>query len=154
MKKKTRKQKRASIVQELERIRAKNSGILLPAAVVRAAKKPSNILHNCFDWDDASASHQWRLWQARQLIAAVVIYEPRTDTEIRGYVSLREERGAKHGGYRSLSEALSNAKLREKVLAEALLDMELWQDKYQRLVELAPIFAAIKRVKAKRKKKK
>lgn len=44
-------------------------GRLTAEALIQAARPPGHPLHNYFEWDDSKAGHQWRLHQARQLIA-------------------------------------------------------------------------------------
>jgi len=58
---------------ELERIRKEKGGYLRTADVVEEAEAKSNPLHDCFEWDDSSAGHQYRMQQARQLIRVVHI---------------------------------------------------------------------------------
>jgi hypothetical protein len=56
---------------KIDEIAAKHGGVLRPEDVVREATSPKSILHGCFEWDDKKAGHQFRLDQARQLIASV-----------------------------------------------------------------------------------
>jgi hypothetical protein len=60
---------------ELERIWEAHDRKLTPAAVVEDARPETALLHEAFEWDDALAGEQYRLWQARQLIKAVRIVE-------------------------------------------------------------------------------
>jgi hypothetical protein len=138
-----------AIANELERIRRANGGLLRPEDVVAAARPRGSLLHGQFEWDDARAADEYRLWQARQLIRVAVTVLPQTDRPIRAYVSLRTDRTVAGGGYRSLCDVLSDGQLREQLLAEALDDLETFRTKYGRLRELAPVFAAARRVKRK-----
>lgn len=52
-------------------IAAKHRGILRPSDVVNAARDPEHVLHGIFEWDDSKAAREHRLWQAREIIAAV-----------------------------------------------------------------------------------
>lgn len=49
------------------------SGRVEPEAVVRAASDPGSPLHEHFEWDDARASHAYRIEQARRLIRSVTV---------------------------------------------------------------------------------
>lgn len=63
---------RDTVAAELDRI-YRMAGAVTPAGVVEAARPEQAPLHPVFEWDDAVAAEQHRLWQARQLIRTVVI---------------------------------------------------------------------------------
>lgn len=72
------KEQRNAIRDTLERITQANSGRLTPEAVVQEAKSKDSPLHDCFEWDQRKAAHQYRIWQARELITSIKV-EVRTD---------------------------------------------------------------------------
>ncbi|HVL14161.1 MAG TPA: hypothetical protein VM529_16440 [Gemmata sp.] len=83
---------------ELAAIRERDGG-LAPAAVVEAARPEGHPLHAAFEWDDTKAGHEYRLWQARSLIRAVVVtHEDRRPEPL--YVHVRTEDG---GAYQPVS---------------------------------------------------
>lgn len=129
---------------ELERIQAENNGLLLPEDVVEAARVKESILHDKFTWDDTAAADRYRLWQARQLITAVVTILPNDPkkAEVVQFVSLKSDRND-NGGYRSLPIVLSESVLRAQLLRDALSDLGIFQRKYRQLVELSGIFESI-----------
>lgn len=136
------------VVAELKRIAAENGGILQPALVVEAARPKASPLHSRFEWSDTKAAQEYRLLQARQLIRVTVDVLPGgSDTEERIWVSLPADRVETGGGYRPLVTVLSDSELRKQLLAGALEEMEYFTQKYQRLEELAGVFAAIRKVK-------
>jgi len=137
---------------ELEAIRKKHHGVLKAEDVVAAAWSESSPLHSHFEWDDTRAAQEYRVWQARQLIRYVVIMVPRYKKPIIAYVSLKGDRHNDGGGYRSIVDVLSDVEQRKMLLAEALQDLQVWQDKYQELTELVPIFDSIRRVAARQAK--
>ena len=49
---------------------------LTPETVVQTATDPDHVLHDHFDWNNESAGHNHRMWQARQLIRGVKIITP------------------------------------------------------------------------------
>ena len=51
-------------------------GPLTPDLVVQAAQDEQSPIHSIFEWDNAKAGHQHRLWQARRLIRSVQIERP------------------------------------------------------------------------------
>lgn len=132
------------IFQELETIRRMHGGILKPIDTVKFARDPKSALHSKFEWDDSEAAHQHRLWQARQLIAVHVQYIGSDKRPTRVFVSLVEDRYDRDGGgYRTLQDVMVDPIMRASLLNQALLDLERFQEKYNRLLELRPIFDAI-----------
>lgn len=142
-----------SVIEELERIAKQNNGILQPEIVVEEARRPSSPLHSKFTWDDTEAAHQYRIYQARNLIRVVVQMIPNTaDSHERVWVSLKKDRENEGGGYRTLVSVLSDNDLREQLLQQAFEDMEYFQEKYSKLQELSEIFSAMKSVRVKIKR--
>lgn len=72
---------RKAIHSRLEKIRARNAGLLRPDDVVKDARSESSPLHSLFEWDNSKAAHQHRLYQARDLIASVRV-EVTTSTRV------------------------------------------------------------------------
>lgn len=140
------------LLPEMERIKNENGGALRAQDVVNEAASEASPLHRYFNWDDNEAAYQYRLWQARQLISAVVVMLPYTKHSVTAYVSLRDDRRA--GIYRPIVEVMSDADMRNRFLAEALDDLHTWERKYNRLVELTPVFEAISMVRSRNRKKK
>lgn len=69
------------------------------------------------------------------------------DVEIQTYVSLSRDRQEDDGGYRLIVDVLSDKLLRKELLDEALSALKRMERKYREMSELAPVFAAIRRVK-------
>lgn len=135
-------------IAELKRIALEHGGLLKPEIVVDEARPKSSPLHSRFDWDNSSAAEKYRIWQARQLIAVSVELLAGTDEKMDVFVSLTTDR--KEGGYRIMSQVLSDTEMREQMLDDALAELELFRDKYRRLKELSEVFTAIRKVKKKR----
>jgi len=142
------KPKIIEIQNELEEVRQNADGVLYPWDVVDFAKNPDTALHSHFEWDDTEAGHKYRIWQARQLIRAVVTVMPSNGKTIEAYVSLKSDR-CEQGGYRAIAEVLSDKEYYKQLLADALSDLELWENKYRQLKELKPIFKAAKQLREK-----
>ena len=140
--------KNPAIVNELRRL-AEVAGDepLQPAAVVQAARDPNSPLHSQFEWDDSAAAQAYRLWQARALINRVVVnFETTTGTvEHKVFVSLTSDRN-EDGGYRVMTDVLSDTELRARLLSDAFAEMETFRKKYARLGELAGVFSAMQAV--------
>lgn len=123
-----------------------HDGILRPADVVDEARDENHPLHKCFEWDDSIAGEAHRRWQARQLIRVVVDVIPNTDDKpVNVFVSLRPDR-ADGTGYRSIVNVMSDNNLRNQLLSDALDELRIFERKYRRLTELAPIFEGLDRV--------
>lgn len=136
-----------AVTTELKRIAKANGGILQPAAIVEAATPEDSPLHSRFEWDDSKASHEYRLFQARQLIrVSVHVISGVSSEPERIWVSLRQDREAVGGGYRPLVEVLTDENMRQQLLHEALEDMEYFSRKYARLEELAGVFKEMRRI--------
>ena len=132
---------------ELDALRRKHGGLLSPAVVVKFAAGPKTALHCRFTWDDSEAAQQYRLWQARQVLRVVVFMPEGSETSVRAFVSLRDDRNVE-GGYRATVDVLSDAGLRRKMLAEALEELQVFERKYRLLSELAPVFKEADRLRA------
>jgi hypothetical protein len=133
----------ATALAELEAIRQQTGGILKAEDVVNTASSLTSPLHDYFEWDDTRAADEFRLQQARMLIRSVVVIIPKHSEPVAAYVSLREDRIQDGGGYRTVIDVMSDDKLRERLLLEALADLEHWQRKYDALIELQPVFDSI-----------
>jgi hypothetical protein len=142
--------KKDEIQAELERIAALNGGILRPADVVDAARPVSSVLHSQFEWDDTEAAEQYRLWQARQVIRVTVEYCQQVGREIKVFVSLKDDRKQKGGGYRTMVNVMSDKQRRVILVNEALEELNRIQIKYSHLQELATVWKAITAAKTKR----
>lgn len=143
----------SGVVEELKRIAAENGGVLQPIAVVESAKPITSPLHSRFEWDNDKASHEYRLFQARQLIrVSVHIIVGASENPERIWISLKSDREEPSGGYRFLTEVLNDNQMRAKLLAEALEELQYFQSKYSHLKELASIFDAMAKVGQKRQR--
>lgn len=146
--------KTVRIQNELESLRKKNRGVLLPLKVVEFARNPDTALHSRFDWSDRKAAQKYRLWQAREVIRVYVTVLEADTEPVKVYVSLYNDRKRDGGGYRSLRDVMKNPKYRQQLLEQAEFEMQIFKQKYKRLMQLKPIFEAADRVFAKKKKRK
>ena len=72
---------------EIERLRKMNGGRVTPPLVVDSARSVRSPLHRAFCWDDTRAAQLWRLSQARDVIAGIVVVT-RDVGPVREYVNL------------------------------------------------------------------
>jgi hypothetical protein len=146
------KEHRQAVSEELERLRKAKGGLLKPEDVVQFARKARTALHSEFEWDDAKASAEYRLEQARKVIRITVMMLPSPhsgDDPVRAYVSVASDRAQPGGGYRSLCDVMTDDDMRGELVSEAVNEVKRWRRKYERLKELVPIFKAIDKVEAK-----
>ncbi len=147
-----KKQKSNKVVSELKRIAKSNGGLLQPESVVEAARPVTSPLHSRFNWDNSEAAHLYRIYQARQLIRVSVELLAETGESCEVFVSLTPDRERESGGYRVVTEVLSDADMRNQMLSDALNELQLFREKYRKLKELASIFSAIKQAHKKMKR--
>lgn len=126
-----------TIKEELEFIRKRNEGLLLPEHVVEFAKNKETKLHSHFQWDDSLAASQHRLWQARMIInvnVTVVDVEEEEPIRVKTYVSLTTDRGA--NGYRLMDDVMKSDDLRLQLMKDAQRELRNFREKYKSLTML------------------
>lgn len=135
------------VISTLVAIAEKNHGVLTPEAVVDHAKRDDSPLHGRFTWDDSEAAHQYRLWQARQLIRVTIKYLPNGSETIpaRIFVSLTTDRTNDGGGYRHIVDVMSDKDMKAQLLRDALDELVRFETKYAALKELADVFQAARK---------
>ena len=133
----------AAIADELAKI-YKANGSLNPETVVTWAKEnPASALHARFDWDDSSAAHQHRLYQARSVITEVtVVHSDGKKRQV--YVSLMSDRGS--AGYQPLVEVMSDETRRHEYLNQVLAEYVKLGEKYGDLKEFSKVRSEVRRV--------
>jgi len=142
-----RRRQMSSIKDELTQIFNEHNGRVPPEAVIEFARDENTALHAEFEWDDTEAAHQFRLDQARKIIRLNidVIETPNGNVRMPVYVSLVSDRRG-GGGYRALTDVMSNAEMRAQLLQQAIDELQRVRRKYESLRELTPVFAALDRV--------
>jgi hypothetical protein len=145
---------------EIERIGGENGGKATADAVVAESKPKDSPLHECFEWNNKSASHKWRLHQAREIMNSIeVTLIEETDEGDKhlatapAFVSI-EQFDPDGGGYRSTTSVMDNPELREKLIKQAWRDLESWMKRYELLTEFATVHTAIRDAQVKKPKKK
>jgi hypothetical protein len=118
---------------ELERLAAVDVP-LTAHVVVDAARFDASPLHPYFEWDDAVAAQNWRLWQARTMIGAIQVErvnargEPEWVRAFHNVFVVSDERSAR--GYVTVDVATGTTEIWEQVVARALKEIEGWQQRY------------------------
>lgn len=109
--------------------------------VAWAKRNPKSALHRQFEWNNSKAATEFRLWQARRLVQIHVVTEDGSPQ----LVSLSFDRMGR-GGYRSVSDVISNKELSEIMLRDALAELQRVQARFQRVRELTSVWTEVKRV--------
>lgn len=140
-----KKQRKNIVALELTRIAKAHGATTCKAEwVVEAARPKSSPLHSKFNWDDAAAGHQYRLWQARQLISVTIITVVNKPTQM--FVSLRQDRHPGGAGYRTIVDVMNDDQLRASLLDDAKAEMRHFTLKYRKLTELAKVVEEMDKV--------
>lgn len=139
------KDKKAKIYGEhiLRMMKEKSIKSVTAREVLEDAKDETTPYHDHFDWDDTSAAEQFRLSQARQLIASIVEVKIIREEEvpIRVFVNVIGSDGER--AYFPMEYAMARPKLANQVIANALKEVKNWSIRYKEYQELARIREAI-----------
>ena len=122
------------IGEHLEGLRQANAG-LTARLVVDDAKPETSPTHDLFTWDDSEAGENWRVHQARMMLAMILVTndDPRLQEPTRAFVVVTES-DEQH--YTSVQSVLADVQLLNQVLARALRELEAFERKYSHLQEL------------------
>jgi hypothetical protein len=132
-----------------DQLRQQHGGELDAETLVKEAKSKSCPIHDSFEWDNKIAGHEHRLTQARQMMAAIAVYEetPEGPTQpIRYTVAVTPrvvEPEAMKKAYVPMKEALADAERRQEVVRQAFRDARAWETRYRGIKELAGVFEAL-----------
>lgn len=145
-------QKKAQIYGEcIEEIKDKKGGAVRTKDVIEVAQDKHSPLHDYFEWDNKIAGAKYRTHQARQLLnhLTVIVKTDGEEQEQKAYlnVSVVTEEGGVEQIYVTIDRALTDNEFRAQVLAQAIREIEYWQQKYKEYSELSTIFQAIERAK-------
>ena len=101
--------------------------------VVSAARDPISPLHGKFEWEDSKAAQQYRLWQARKLIASVTIKLP-DGQPVRKYINVTVGPAARQ--YEPVVLVVQDEDKFTAVLNETLRDLHKIQGKVEGLRQM------------------
>lgn len=136
----------ASLQRELDVIAARHpDSMVLPSAVVDAARDPGSALHQFFTWDDTAAAEKYRLDEARQLITSVKIFHEDRQITVQALHSLDFDRRS-GGGYRFTNDIMEDETLKQHLLDTFMSEMAALEKRYGKLKELMPVWGAKQQV--------
>ena len=130
-----------------EKIEKKN-GSVTNKSVLDSARPESSPIHKVFEWDDDVAAEKYRLSQAGQLIRNLVIATESAESSepimVRAFVDVSEKR---EGSYIGVVHAFSEEETRERVLSDAIRELNSFRKKYSNYQEFSKIFSEIDKLK-------
>lgn len=120
-----------SVASELASLmEASPDGKLSPSDIVNYAEEhPGSALYSHFEWNDSKAAHHYRLWQARKLLASIVMRPDDKTEPIRYYVQLRDD----NEGYRSLESVVKDEDLFKRLDQQFRDDIKALRNRYAAL---------------------
>lgn len=148
------KKESKAVIKELQGIEKQN-GVITAKAVVQRAKNESSPLHRFFNWDDTKAANEYRLWQARMIVARVYVSTPDTDPNkpvLRAFVNISPgediyDADSSGRGYIGIENAKKSAPLRDQVLQYAKDQLFRWEERFGAMQEFFEVSVAIKSLK-------
>jgi hypothetical protein len=128
---------------ELEALKDDDEMVHAARTVTWAKSHPRSKLHGKFEWDDKKAGHEYRVWQARQLIVLHIRHE----TGEPRMISLSFDR-THGGGYREINDVMSSKTLAQIAEDDALRELLRVRSKYAHIKRMRPVWTEVDRVKA------
>jgi len=132
---------------------AEERGVCAPGDLVDHARPADSRLHPLFEWDDQKAAEQFRVSQARHLIAIIRPQYNEAEGPVRAPAFVHVQINGQDG-YKRVDRVLDQPELWAMAIDECLGLLRAIQARYDSLVELKPIWEALKRVERERKRKK
>jgi hypothetical protein len=134
----------------LMRIRKRDGGIT-DDAVIEEASNPRSVLHNAFEWDDTVAAHHHRRTQARQIFRSILVsYKSRPAEPVRAFelIHAAPRNSPTRSVWGTREEAMTNPKVREDLLADAIRQLMALRRRFRDINELDRVMTAIEEVAA------
>lgn len=114
-------------------------GRLTPPDLLAEATPPESPLHRYFEWDNVKAAHEYRLGQARHLIASVLVVSAIGASKC--FYNIQSNDAGRT--YMNATDILSDAHLRKQVAERARNELVSWILRYRPFTELAPLAQTI-----------
>ena len=128
---------------------------ITPRGLVDKARPEDSLLHKYYEWDDAKAGAKWRDQTSRTIVNHFVIIaaDPRTEEKhtVPAFVSVMvsdekqatDETAKAQRVYMPTVKVFEDKDLKAQTIANALRELKAWRERYRKLAEFEPIFAAI-----------
>jgi hypothetical protein len=135
----------AVVGEEIAAVAAAHGGICSPGALVDRSRPNDAVLHGEFLWDDSAAGEEYRKYQARNLVRAVVVVRDATPAPAFVHVKIvddqaQDDESAIQEGYMRVEVAMQLPDLRGQVLSETI---GMLSGLRRRLVELQHVQSVV-----------
>lgn len=133
----------------------RRDGLIIPKAVVDAAREGDSPLHSFFEWNNGKAAESYREWQARALIAQVFVRDLNQGEDgpvVRAFVNIKavsqgeDDEDTTVRGYCSMQTVLKNSSMQEQVVQYARSHLLIWKKKFGHLQQFMEVSHAITKV--------
>jgi len=109
-------------------------GQIRASSLVEAARPDDSPIHSAFEWNDAKAGLEYRIWQARQWIKRVeIIIDDRKETLVHVPVLITEASESKEGYYKPLSVVRASSDEYGRAMFEVTTKLESAKKAYEML---------------------
>ena len=112
---------------------------ITPETVVQYAENPETALHSCFEWSDDVAAKKWRLHTARNLIGSFVLIRKEPEEQPKRVFQISSDINV----YQPVTFFMRNESEYEQLLSRAKAELNAIKNRYQQIIELDNVFAAI-----------
>lgn len=152
-----------AVMEQIE----ETQGVLTKENFLEASRAEDSPTHKLFEWDNDKAAEKYRLTQSgryianmrvtieteqREAVSTSVTFGEKKENDrpetVRAFMSISKDR-TDRAVYINHEKAMSDEKLRATVLEHAAQELEMFQKKYERYMELAKVFSAIDEFKEK-----
>lgn len=101
---------------------------LQPREIVDIAQDKKSVLHKYFTWDDSKAAQEYRIWEARQLLASVVEVRiiNNKNKEVRSFWNIKSSDNER--AYITFDVMTSNGDYLDQILDDVLEEMDRCRD--------------------------
>lgn len=115
---------------------------ITPQNVVDLARNEKSALHNDFEWNDTIAGEKYRKIQAAEMIRMFVFSPIEENNEPTRVFEISTQKNV----YKPTKMIVKNEDEYQSLLKMAMVELEAFKRKYNRLTELEAVFKAIEEV--------
>lgn len=134
--------------QEIGLFFEKHSGKSTMELLNIVKESPNERIYKYIEWNDETASHQFRLHQIRNImnhIEVEIIGIPNR-VPLRAFYNVQENPDSKNTVYIDVETMFTNDYYRNQVLSKALTEIKNWKERYKQYKELKPLIDHIEKI--------
>lgn len=130
-------------IEELDRIH----GEVTPQILLDDSRPEDAVLHPCYEWDDSVAAEKYRLHQSKKIIGNLVVVsvsDGKKEEEVpcvNAFVTVKDRN--EKASYRPTIVALSNDEMKDQVTKNAVVELKMFKNKYDGLVDFAAVIKEV-----------